>query len=584
MKLLKIIVTLGCLVCLVATVQAQTCNAFIHSESTPTVEFIDAGDGTVTHLRTGLKWKRCAEGQTWNGSTCTGPASNLSWQYALFAARASSFAGYTDWRLPNAKELESILEGKCYDPSVNASIFPNTPASNFWSASTVAKYQGSAWTVDFARGYLWEDAKYNSPDNHARLVRTGQSFGSFDALDMTPRLNLQTSSLNFTTQNMGSTSAAQNVTLSNIGNRPLTFGTIAASGDYTVTHNCGSSLAAVASCTLSIRFAPATSGTRTGSVIIASDAPGSPHNIGLTGIGQGGALSMSSTALSFGSQYTGTTSPAQTITLSNVGGAALTFTSLVASSDFRRTTTCGASLVPGANCTVSVAFAPTAAASYLGSLLVTSDSVGSPHTVSLSGLGVASPGVALSPTSLTFASQLPGSPSLAKTITLLNSGIAVLSAISITASGDFAQANNCGTSQAAGASCTLNVVFTPTAVGSRTGSVSISSNAPGSPHSVGLSGTGISPNTPQCSLSAAPAQIQPGRATQLTAICTPSSVAYSWTGGSCPGTSGAICNATPATTTTYGVTGSNSDGFSTASTTVTVRKVGLTPILMMLLD
>ncbi|MBK9442648.1 MAG: choice-of-anchor D domain-containing protein [Comamonadaceae bacterium] len=582
MKLLRIIVTLGCLVGLAAPLQAQTCNASVVPESTPTAEFTDADDGTVTHLRTGLTWKRCAEGQAWNGTTCIGTANPLNWQNALFAARAASFAGHTDWRLPNVKELESIIEGKCYNPSINASIFPNTAALGFWSASAFADDMSLAWYVLFIDGDIGNFDK--SRTYQVRLVRAGRAFGSFDALDTSSRLFLQATSLSFAVQNIGSTSAAQNVTLSNTGNQPLTLGTIAASSGYTVTHNCGSSLAAVASCTLSIRFAPAASGTLTGSVIIASDAPGSPHSIGLTGIGQAGALSMSSTALSFGSQYTGTTSPAQTITLSNVGGAALTFTSIVASSDYRRSTTCGASLLPGANCTVSVAFVPTAAVTYLGSLLITSDSVASPHTVNLSGLGVASPGVALLPGSLTFAGQLLGSPSLAKTIILLNSGTAVLSSISITTSGDFTQTNTCGTSQAAGASCTIYVVFTPIAAGNGMGSLSVSSNAPGSPQSVGLSGTGISPNAPQCSLSATPAQIQPGRTTKLTAICTPSATSFSWSGGTCPGTIGASCSASPSITTTYGMTGSNSDGSSTASATVTVQKTDLTPILMLLLD
>ena len=138
------------------------------------------------------------------------------------------------------------------------------------------------------------------------------------------------------------------------------------------------------------------------------------------------------------------------------GGAAVVFISIVANSDFSRSTTCGASLAPGSNCLVSVVFAPTAVVSYLGSLLITSDSVGSPHTINLSGSGVVSAGVALSPGSLAFATQLQGSPSAAKTITLLNSGTAALTLNlnGITTSGDFDVTHNCGTGPAAGASCT----------------------------------------------------------------------------------------------------------------------------------
>lgn len=124
----------------------------------------------------------------------------------------------------------------------------------------------------------------------------------------------------------------------------------------------------------------------------------------------------------------------------------------------------------------------------------------------------------------------------------------------------------------------------PSAVAYYLGNLVITSDADVSLQSVSLSGTGISSNTPQCSLIATPAQIQPGRSTTLTANCTPTSLTYTWTGGTCPSNTGVSCIATPAMTTTFGVTGSNSDGFSTAAATVTVKKLELMPILMLRLD
>src|ERR1700730_18540041 len=81
-------------------------------QSTPTSAFTDNGDGTVTHTLTGLMWKRCSEGQTWNSgtSTCDGTAAPESWSQALFAGVSDLTGGHTDWRLPNRKELESTLE------------------------------------------------------------------------------------------------------------------------------------------------------------------------------------------------------------------------------------------------------------------------------------------------------------------------------------------------------------------------------------------------------------------------------------------------------------------------------------------
>jgi hypothetical protein len=110
------------------------------------------------------------------------------------------------------------------------------------------------------------------------------------------------------------------------------------------------------------------------------------------------------------------------------------------------------------------------------------------------------PGVSLSPSSLTFSSQNLGTTSATQAVTLTNTGNATLSVTSIALtgadSGDFAQTNTCGSSVSAGANCQINVTFSPTAIGTRTGSVTITDNATGSPQTVSLTGTGMSPPTP----------------------------------------------------------------------------------------
>jgi uncharacterized repeat protein (TIGR01451 family) len=100
---------------------------------TPTQDFIDNNDGTVTHKKTGLTWQRCSVGQTWTGSSCSGSASNFSWNNAM--KQTSNFAGYNDWRLPRLDELFSIVEFSASTPAINTTIFPNTGQySAVWSS------------------------------------------------------------------------------------------------------------------------------------------------------------------------------------------------------------------------------------------------------------------------------------------------------------------------------------------------------------------------------------------------------------------------------------------------------------------
>lgn len=201
------------------------------------------------------------------------------------------------------------------------------------------------------------------------------------------------------------------------------------------------------------------------------------------------AAAVSPTALTFGNQAVNTTSPAQSVTLSNTGSATLNISSITASADFAQTNTCAATLGLSATCTISVTFKPTATGLLNGTLTVTDDAPNSPQTVTLTGTGTG-PMVSLSATSLTFSAQMSGTNSAAQTVTLTNTGNASLTVSSITASGDFSPTNTCGSSVAAGANCTISVTFKPVAGGTRTGTLSISDDASDSPQSVALSGTG----------------------------------------------------------------------------------------------
>ncbi len=139
----------------------------------------------VTDNSTGLMWRKCSEGQA--GSSCTGSASLLNWTQALTGAAASSFAGYTDWRLPNVKELASLIEPACYAPSINRSIFPATPSAAFWSSTTFAAAPGEAWKVEFNYAFNANYDDYKTESHYVRLVRGGMPLDNFDhQADSTP--------------------------------------------------------------------------------------------------------------------------------------------------------------------------------------------------------------------------------------------------------------------------------------------------------------------------------------------------------------------------------------------------------------
>jgi Beta-propeller repeat len=204
--------------------------------------------------------------------------------------------------------------------------------------------------------------------------------------------------------------------------------------------------------------------------------------------------SLSQGSLTFASLAVGSTSAAQITTLTNERNTPLSIAGITASGDFAETDTCGTSLGAGLTCTISVTFTPTAPLSRIGSVTVTDDASNSPQTLALSGIGVG-PAVALSGGSL--GSQLVGTGSGAQVVSLTNSGNAPLTISSIAVgganSGDFTQTNTCPGSNAtlgANANCIISVTFTPTVTGSRTASITVIDNAPGSPHNVTLTGTG----------------------------------------------------------------------------------------------
>ena len=123
--------------------------------------FTDNGDGTVTDGNTGLMWQQEEGGL-------------MNWEDAITYCEDLSLAGYTDWRLPNYKELESITDDTLYNPAIDTNYFPNAHASVYWSSTTYAANTSLAWYVSFFYGNWGVAPNSKSNDYYVRCVRGGQ--------------------------------------------------------------------------------------------------------------------------------------------------------------------------------------------------------------------------------------------------------------------------------------------------------------------------------------------------------------------------------------------------------------------------
>jgi hypothetical protein len=332
-----------------------------------------------------------------------------------------------------------------------------------------------------------------------------------------PGVTLSPTSLTYTSQVVGTTSAAQTITVQSTGTTALTISSIALvgtnPGDFAQTSNCptgSNTLAVNASCSISVTFSPAATGTRSAAVVITDNDPTGTQNVPLSGSGAlpTPGVTLSPTSVAYASQSVGTTSAAKTITVKSTGTAPLSISSIglggTNPGDFAQTSNCPTgsnTLAINASCTISVTFSPAATGARSATVVITDNDPTGTQNVPLSGSGsTPSAAVTVTPTSLAFGSQLVGTTTAAQTITGTSTGAAPLSISSIALSGtnvgDFAQFNNCPTGSntlATNASCTISVTFTPTARGARTGKVTVNTSAGGTAPSVSLSGTGIGP-------------------------------------------------------------------------------------------
>jgi uncharacterized repeat protein (TIGR03803 family) len=212
-----------------------------------------------------------------------------------------------------------------------------------------------------------------------------------------PVVTLSPANLAFSSQPVGTTSAAQTVSVTNTGGSSLSVTNLIVTGNFIQDNNCGASIAVGGTCTITVEFSPATTGLLTGTLLIVDNAPNSPQAVGLTGTGTGPVASVLPTSITFGNQSIGATSGSQAATISNIGNANLIISSVAISGanpgDFAVTssgTTCVANstVTAGSSCAVNVTFTPTEGGTSSATLMITDDDqTNATQYVTLSGSG-----------------------------------------------------------------------------------------------------------------------------------------------------------------------------------------------------
>ena len=325
--------------------------------------------------------------------------------------------------------------------------------------------------------------------NAGTRVITAQGQGVAPGLGVLPAF------LIFGAEQVGSSSRAQTVAVTNTGSTTLTLNPVVISSNFTASSQCAT-IAPGASCLVSVAFAPASTGSIVGALVLSDSQNQVSTQVTLSGQGALPGIAAAPSNLNFGSVPVGKASEAQTITVTNNGTGDLHIGAITATGDFTETDTCkNTTLSVGATCVISVSMAATTIDTRTGQIQIVNSADGV-HTIALSGVGQQA-GVTIYPTSLAFGSrpyvsstQATSTTGTLLSVNLTNSGNVPLSFNGATITGDFYESDSCGTSIAVGASCTLSVRFVPTALGHRTGLLTIRDNAGGGTQTVTLEGEG----------------------------------------------------------------------------------------------
>lgn len=337
---------------------------------------------------------------------------------------------------------------------------------------------------------------------------------------------LSPGAISFGSQAVGSTSNAWGMTLNNTGSTAMTGLTIYMSGlnpgDFAETNSCGNSLAANSTCSIQVTFKPQAAGSRSGTLIAAyTSGSGGSFHAGLTGTGTGAAptVLLSPGSLNFGNQTVNVTSSPQTATLTNTSAGPVNISSVGITSGAVAfavvSNSCGSTLAAYTSCAIGITFKPQTAAYAAGTLTITDSASGGQQTLALSGTGTSNtPTGYFSPNSISFGNQAVGSTSNAWGMTLNNSSNVAMSGLTLgltgTDPGDFhILSSNCGSTLGANATCSFQVTFGPTALNSRSATLTATFTAgSGGTFTASLAGNGTAPT-----VSVAPSSVNFGNVT-----------------------------------------------------------------------
>lgn len=307
--------------------------------------------------------------------------------------------------------------------------------------------------------------------------------------------NFAPATISFGNVVVGTSSVTQTAVLTNPTTGPITITIIDPPTAAFIFHN-GTSTCAVGvvlprggTCTAIYQFRPVTTGPTLSAPFFGTTNGAYTITLQGNGITASSPLTLNPTAIDFGSVNVGSTSPPQTVTVSNPNPTPASITQIFVATGFPNTTTCGTTLAPLASCVVTVQAAPTVAGRFSGLLSVNS-SVGNASLI-MSGAGVAvvaSPPT-VSPASINFGNVNVGSTSPTQTVTLSNPNTVAINITSIVAPGGFVSRHTCGPSLAAMANCSITVQATPNGAGPFSGVLAINSSAGNV--AVAMSGTGV---------------------------------------------------------------------------------------------
>lgn len=143
-----------------------TCNNALNGQ---TASRYNANNGVVSDSKTALMWQQCSLGQTYASGSCSGTVSKLTWTVATTQASAASDFGFSDWRLPDRKELESLVDLACSSPAILVELFPATAPLRYWTSSPYLSADSFVWSVSFYDGQIFAQAA--SETAAVRLVR-----------------------------------------------------------------------------------------------------------------------------------------------------------------------------------------------------------------------------------------------------------------------------------------------------------------------------------------------------------------------------------------------------------------------------